>query len=154
HEPRPLVRHGLADQCADRAPRRARLPVQLRGDRRLLDSFHRARREHAGALPRRRLRRALGGRLRRRGGEPSGVRLGARPRRRREIERRSFRLGPRLVYARHWRARRPDRHLAPAPLMEIIYYVAASLDGFIATPEGGIDWLKPFEGTSEDHGYL
>jgi dihydrofolate reductase len=37
--------------------------------------------------------------------------------------------------------------------MEIVYYVAASLDGFIATPEGGIDWLGPFEGTSEDYGY-
>ena len=37
--------------------------------------------------------------------------------------------------------------------MEIIYYVAASLDGFIATPAGGIDWLKPFEGTGEDYGY-
>jgi len=37
--------------------------------------------------------------------------------------------------------------------MEIIYYVAASLDGFIATPDGGIDWLKPFEGTGEDYGY-
>ena len=29
--------------------------------------------------------------------------------------------------------------------MEIVYYVAASLDGFIATPDGGIEWLKPFE---------
>ena len=38
--------------------------------------------------------------------------------------------------------------------MEIIYYVAASLDGFIATPDGGIDWLKPFEGAGEDYGYL
>jgi dihydrofolate reductase len=37
--------------------------------------------------------------------------------------------------------------------MEIIYYVAASLDGFIATPDGGIEWLKPFEGTGEDYGY-
>jgi dihydrofolate reductase len=37
--------------------------------------------------------------------------------------------------------------------MEIVYYVAASLDGFIATPDGGIDWLKPFEGGSEDYGY-
>jgi dihydrofolate reductase len=27
--------------------------------------------------------------------------------------------------------------------MEIVYYVAASVDGFIATPEGGIEWLKP-----------
>ena len=37
--------------------------------------------------------------------------------------------------------------------MEIIHYVAASLDGYIATPEGGIDWLKPYEGTGEDYGY-
>jgi dihydrofolate reductase len=37
--------------------------------------------------------------------------------------------------------------------MEIIYYVATSLDGFIATPDGGIEWLKPFEGTGEDYGY-
>ena len=37
--------------------------------------------------------------------------------------------------------------------MEIIYYVAASLDGLIATPDGGIEWLKPYEGTGEDYGY-
>ena len=37
--------------------------------------------------------------------------------------------------------------------MEIVYYVAASVDGFIATPDGGIDWLKPFENTGEDYGY-
>jgi dihydrofolate reductase len=37
--------------------------------------------------------------------------------------------------------------------MEIIYYVAASLDGFIATPDGGIEWLKPYEGAGEDYGY-
>ena len=37
--------------------------------------------------------------------------------------------------------------------MEIVYYVAASLDGFIATPGGGIEWLKPFEGGVEDYGY-
>jgi len=37
--------------------------------------------------------------------------------------------------------------------MDIVYYVAASLDGFIATPDGGIDWLKPFEGGAEDYGY-
>lgn len=37
--------------------------------------------------------------------------------------------------------------------MEIIYYVAASLDGLIATPDGGIDWLRPYEGTGEDYGY-
>src|SRR5438105_1572629 len=33
--------------------------------------------------------------------------------------------------------------------MEIVYYVAASVDGFIATPDGGIEWLKPFENTGE-----
>jgi len=37
--------------------------------------------------------------------------------------------------------------------VEIVYYVAASVDGFIATPDGGIDWLKPFENTGEDYGY-
>jgi dihydrofolate reductase len=36
---------------------------------------------------------------------------------------------------------------------ELIYYVAASLDGFIATPDGGIGWLAPFEATGEDYGY-
>lgn len=35
----------------------------------------------------------------------------------------------------------------------IVYYVAASLDGFIGTLEGGIDWLASFEGRAEDHGY-
>ena len=37
--------------------------------------------------------------------------------------------------------------------MEIIYYVAASLDGLIVTPDGGVEWLKPFEGGAEDYGY-
>jgi dihydrofolate reductase len=37
--------------------------------------------------------------------------------------------------------------------MEILYYVAASLDGFIARPDGGIEWLRPFEGAGEDYGY-
>ncbi len=35
----------------------------------------------------------------------------------------------------------------------IVYYIAASLDGFIGTLEGGIDWLASFEGRDEDHGY-
>jgi len=37
--------------------------------------------------------------------------------------------------------------------MEVIYYVAASLDGYIATPDGGVDWLAPFENSGEDYGY-
>jgi dihydrofolate reductase len=36
---------------------------------------------------------------------------------------------------------------------EIIYYAAASLDGHIATADGGIAWLAPFEATGEDYGY-
>lgn len=36
---------------------------------------------------------------------------------------------------------------------EVIYFVAQSVDGFIATPDGGIGWLAPFEGAGEDYGY-
>ena len=36
---------------------------------------------------------------------------------------------------------------------EIVYYVAASLDGRIATPDGGVAWLAPFEAAGEDYGY-
>ncbi len=35
---------------------------------------------------------------------------------------------------------------------EIVYYVAASVDGYIATADGGADWLSPFEG-DDDYGY-
>lgn len=38
-------------------------------------------------------------------------------------------------------------------MVEVIYYVAASVDGFIATPDGGIEWLMPFENSGQDYGY-
>jgi dihydrofolate reductase len=38
-------------------------------------------------------------------------------------------------------------------MTDIIYYVAASLDNYIATPDGGVDWLNAFESGGEDYGY-
>lgn len=38
-------------------------------------------------------------------------------------------------------------------MVKIVYYVASSLDGYIATPDGGIDWLPPLDSDSEDFGY-
>ena len=35
----------------------------------------------------------------------------------------------------------------------IVFYVAMSLDGYIATPHGGIKWLAFFEKAGEDYGY-
>jgi len=35
---------------------------------------------------------------------------------------------------------------------EIIHFVACSLDGFIATEDGEVDWLERFQRAGEDHG--
>jgi len=38
-------------------------------------------------------------------------------------------------------------------VVEIIYYIAASLDGYIAPLDRGLSWLAPFESSAEDYGY-
>lgn len=35
----------------------------------------------------------------------------------------------------------------------LIYYVAASLDGYIARPDGRVDWLESIQAAGDDHGY-
>lgn len=43
--------------------------------------------------------------------------------------------------------------VAPRGAVEIVYYVAASLDGRIATADGGVAWLDPYQSAGEDYGY-
>ena len=35
--------------------------------------------------------------------------------------------------------------------MRFRVYIATSLDGYVATPDGGVEWLEPFQ--DEDYGY-
>lgn len=37
--------------------------------------------------------------------------------------------------------------------MDIVYYAASSLDSYIATPDGGVDWLSPYQNRGEDYGF-
>lgn len=37
-------------------------------------------------------------------------------------------------------------------MTQVTYYVAATLDGFIAGPGGELDWLEPFEQAGTDYG--
>ena len=38
-------------------------------------------------------------------------------------------------------------------MKKIILYIAQSLDGFVATKDGSVAWLDPFNNTGEDYGY-
>jgi dihydrofolate reductase len=38
-------------------------------------------------------------------------------------------------------------------MAEIVYYVAASVDGYIATADRGVEWLPAIEAEGEDYGY-
>ncbi len=38
-------------------------------------------------------------------------------------------------------------------MVDVVLYIACTLDGYIATPDGGVDWLSQVEAEGEDYGY-
>ncbi len=38
-------------------------------------------------------------------------------------------------------------------MVQVVYYVACSVDGFIASPDGGVEWLSAMQRQGEDYGY-
>lgn len=36
---------------------------------------------------------------------------------------------------------------------DVVYYMAYSLDGYIATANGSVDWLTPFQSKGDDYGF-
>ena len=36
---------------------------------------------------------------------------------------------------------------------DVVYYVACSLDNYIATADDGVDWLMPYQKSGEDYGF-
>jgi dihydrofolate reductase len=49
--------------------------------------------------------------------------------------------------------RNPNANTGDPQMSRIILYVAASLDGFIARPDGDVSWLDAYQAEGEDYGY-